>query len=109
MATLKEFVKGKEFGGGDSDAEPFPLGKTEIDISKVGVEEREVEFDGVKKPRWILSVGEKKFWAGTQIMNGVKDAEEAGFSKVSITKKGEGIKTKYKVMPLMDSPKEGKA
>lgn len=107
MITLKDFVKDKDFASGESDADPFPEGKTELDVPSVEVEEKEIEFDNGKKTRYILSFGEKRYWAGPQIMDGIKQALGAGFSKLVVTRKGQGLKTKYTVMPVQEPSQKG--
>lgn len=107
---LTDFLKGKDFGSGESDATGFPEGKTELDLTKVTVQEKEVPFDEGTRKRWILTVGEINYWAGVQIMNGIKDAQEAGFSRVSVIRTGTTkTNTKYRVMPLAEPSQKGDA
>jgi hypothetical protein len=99
MANLKDFVKGKDFST-DSKADPLPEGKTTMNIAEIDVQEQEVEFDGKKRMRYILKDGDKHYWAGSQIMEGIQAATEAGFDRIEINRKGQGISTKYTVMGL---------
>jgi hypothetical protein len=99
MANLMDFVKDKDFST-DSEADPFPEGKTKLEVAEIEVQEHEVEFDGKKRMRYILKAGDKQYWAGNQIMQGIQAAVEAGFETVEITRKGQGLKTKYTVMGL---------
>lgn len=106
MASIMDFIKEKDFSN-ESDIESFPEGKTNLDLSKTDVEEKQVDFEGMKKTRYVLTIGEKKYWAGTQIMDGIKQASESGFSNVVITRKGQGMKTRYTVMPLPEPSQQG--
>jgi len=99
--NLKDFVKDKDFST-ENNTEPFPEGKTILQVESIDVQEQAVEFDGKKRMRYILSVGDKQYWAGSQIMEGVKAAINAGFKKVEVNRKGLGLKTKYAVLGVQE-------
>lgn len=99
MTTLKDFVKEQEFGCAEGDTIPFPEGKTKINLEETTVEDKMVEFPEGPKKRYILTVGDKQYWAGPQIMEQVKALVEEGFDRVIVNRKGQGLKTKYTVLP----------
>jgi len=108
MTTLKDFVKGKEFSNAEEqDTIPFPEGKTALEIDKVSVEEKEVEFDGVKKKRYILAYKDVKYWAGPQIMEQIQNMIDIKQNHVVVKRKGTGIKTKYVVLPGEEPSQDG--
>lgn len=104
--NVKDFVKDKDFANaGGADAEPFPEGDTTINMEVVEVEPKMVTFEDklgkpVEKQRYILSVGDKKLWAPPSLLSDMKSASENGFSLVKVTRTGQMLKTKYKVMPV---------
>ena len=104
--SIKDFVKDRDFANaGNADAEPMPQGETMIDLNVVKVEEKNVTFTddhGNPKPakRFILYVGDKGLWAPPSVLADMKLAAEAGFDLVKVIRTGEGLKTKYKVMPV---------
>lgn len=102
MTNIAEFVKGKDFSSQTGNAKPLPEGKTTIDLTKTDVESTEVDFGKGLKKRYLLNVGDETYWAGNQIMEGIQQAQENGFSKVTILRKGQGMNTKYTVMPLQN-------
>ena len=104
---ITEFIKDKDFSSAGSEAKPFPEGKTKINLNKVDVEEKIVEFEGKPKTRYLLSTEGEVYWAGSQIMEGIKQATENGFTTVTITRKGQGLATKYGVMPIQEPAQEG--
>jgi hypothetical protein len=65
MANLMDFVKDKDFST-DSEADPFPEGKTKLEVAEIEVQEHEVEFDGKKRMRYILKAGDKQYWLETK-------------------------------------------
>lgn len=102
--NIKDFVKDKDFASG-ADADPFPEGDTTINMEVVEVEEKTVTFEDkqgkpVDKQRFILSVGDVKLWAPPSLLSDMKSALENGFGLVKVTRTGQGLKTKYKVMPV---------
>jgi len=99
--NVKDFVKDKDFASaGGGDAEPMPEGDTTFDLSVVEVEEKTVTFDDGPKQRFILSCGGKRLWAPPSVLGDMKAASENGFDLVKVTRSGQGLKTKYKVMPI---------
>ena len=105
--NIKDFVKGKDFASTDgADAEPMPEGETMINLDVVQVEEKMVTFTderGNPKPpqkRYILSDGDKCLWAPPSVLADMKLAAEGGFDLVKVTRTGQGLKTKYKIMPV---------
>jgi len=96
MTSLAKYVQEKDFGG---DAISFPEGETVIDTEKAEIRETEVEFDGQKKKRWLITQGDKTFFAGVKIMKGIKKQQEEGKKKVKVIKQGTGKETSYIVLP----------
>jgi len=96
MVSLKDYVQKTEFGG---EAEAFPEGETVLPVD-VEVEEIEIEFEGVKKRRWILTHGSKKFYAGVKVMRGLKKAIASGAEKVKVIRDGSGRDTTYVVVAV---------
>ena len=77
--NIKEYVEKNEFG---SDFETFPQGDTFLKIGETEVEPVEVEFDGKKKTRYKLSIGNKTYMAGIQVLEGIKKAVALGAEEV---------------------------
>lgn len=101
MSKILDYIKDKDFAE-ESEGDPFPEGQTEIDLTKVDVEERKQDFGEGPKLRYLLKYNDKNYWAGPQILAGIKLATESGFTKVVIQRKGTGLKTKYTVMGKQD-------
>jgi hypothetical protein len=85
----------------ESDIQAFPDGKTELEISKCTTKEVPVSYnDGTQGTKHIINYQDKKYWAGKQVMAGLKEAVENGKDKVFVLKKGQGLKTNYIVMEV---------
>ena len=97
MTSLKDFIKDKEFGAGES----LPKGDTFINTN-AEVKEVETEYEGKKKIRYEIKDGNKTFFVGTKVMSGIQEAILEGFEKVRVTKSGEGIKTNYSVVGIKE-------
>lgn len=93
MTTLKDFIKDKEFGAGES----LPKGDTYLNTN-AEVKEVETEYEGKKKVRYEIKDGNKTFFVGTKVMGGIQEAILEGYTTVRVTKTGEGIKTNYSVV-----------
>jgi len=96
--NIKDYVEKNEFG---SDFETFPQGDTFLKIKDTEVEPMEVEFDGKKKTRYKLTLGDKTFVAGIQVLEGIKKAVKLGADEVRITRTGEGKETRYTVVKII--------
>lgn len=99
MATLNEYVKGKEFG---SDTVPLPEGETVLDTTAIQVKEAPKEFDGVMRKRFELTVGDTVYGVGVKVMDGIKAAVAGGAVKVKIIRQGTDKKTSYVVLPVKE-------
>lgn len=97
MATLNEYVKGKEFG---SDTTPLPEGETVLDTTKIQVKETVAEFDGKERKRFELSDGSTVYGVGVKVMDGIKKAVAGGATRVKIIRQGTDKKTSYVVLPV---------
>jgi hypothetical protein len=100
MTKLSEFVKDKEFGS-DSGVEKFPEGETSLGLlSDVEVETKTIQqSDGSAKERYVLGVGDKRYWAGVQVMQGIKTVQEQGAVKAKVVRSGSTMNdTKYIVV-----------
>lgn len=97
MTNLKQFVEGKEFNQGEA----LPKGDTYISTA-ADVIEVETEFEGKKKIRYQIKELGKTYFVGVKVMEGIKEAIKEGYSRVRITKTGEGMKTNYSVVGVKD-------
>ena len=97
MTSLKNFIKDKEFGAGES----LPKGDTYLSTN-AEVKEVETEYEGKKKIRYEIKDDGKTFFVGPKVMQGIQEAILDGFEKVRITKTGEGIKTNYSVVGVKE-------
>ena len=98
--NLKEVLKETSFEK-ESDVQSFPDGKSELIISKCVTKQVPVSFnDGTQGTKYVITYGDKKYWAGKQVMQGLKEAVGNGKDKVIVIKKGVGLKTNYIVMEV---------
>lgn len=100
MENLDKFLEGKDFETKDKEAEAFPTGKTRINLKTLEVEERTIEFEDGAKTRYILKDGDKSYWAGNQVMTGIKAARDLGADEADVLKQGSGLKTSYMVVAV---------
>jgi len=85
-------------------ADKFQEGKTVIDLTKVKTSETSFTDDsGKTKPQWIWEVEGKRYFAGSQIMEGLRkvlaDAKEKKetIKEIEVIRNGSGKGTKYVV------------
>lgn len=94
--NLKDFVEKTEF----SVSAKFPEGKTTLDLATATIEP--VKFtdpDGKEKQRYKITANNVVYYAGPQIIQGIKVALEKGAKKVEIIRQGTDKNTKYIVLP----------
>lgn len=86
----------------EANIEKFPEGETLVNLAELDIQEKEVEFEpGKKKMRWILSFGDKKYWAGRKVLDGLKEAVSKGAKAAKVMRQGQGMKTSYMVLPVL--------
>ena len=101
MEKLNKFLEGKDFDKTESEIKAFEDGETEIDLTKLEVEARVVDFgDGKEKTRYVLKDGDNQYWAGNQVMQGIKAAFDKEAERCKVLKQGSGLKTSYMVVAL---------
>ena len=100
MENIKKFLEGKDFENSESDIEPFPEGKTKLQLEKIMVENITIDYPDGPKERYILEHDGKKYWAGKQIMNGLKIAIEEKAKEVFVVRQGMDRNTKYMVVSI---------
>jgi hypothetical protein len=93
--NLADFVDDKNFSTGET----LPEGDTFFDVVNTQVEQIETEYEGKKRIRYKLTTPEKKiYYVGVKVMEGIKKNVEKGFTKVRVTRTGEGKNTTYAVV-----------
>ena len=98
MDYMKEKAAAKEtFSVG---ADKFQEGKTIIDVKKVKISETSfTDESGKTRPQWIWEVEGKRYFAGSQIMEGLRKVLELepGVKEIEVIRNGSGKGTKYVV------------
>lgn len=97
MTNIMDYVKAENFSMG----EVLPDGDTFFDLTKTEVSTFESEWDGKKRTRYILNQG-KPYFVGSRVMDGIKNAVAKNFTKVRVTKTGEGKNTVYTVIGIKE-------
>lgn len=96
MVSLKDFAESKDFGSTTA----LPEGETTWDTTQIQfVKEEEIEFDGIKRKRFVLNVNGQVFGIGIKVMRGIQKAIKGGATKVKIVRQGKGKETSYIVLP----------
>jgi len=95
--NLATYCKETDFATG---GESFPEGKTKIVLNKAKVIPTVFVDDntGKEKARWKICYEDKVYYAGKQVMNGIKEEQDKGAKTVIVIRKGEGLKTNYTVI-----------
>lgn len=91
IMQLAEFVEDKNFSTGET----LPEGDTFFDVIKTSVDQVETEWEGKKRIRYKLTTEGHIYFVGTKVMEGIKKAIDKGFTKVRVTRTGEGKNTTY--------------
>lgn len=97
MTNLKEFCENKNFSTGES----LPEGDTYINVD-AEVKETEQEWEGKKRIRYQIKDKDTTYFVGPKVMDGIKSAIKKGFSKVRVTRTGEGKNTTYTVVGVKE-------
>lgn len=98
MTNLKDFIIDKNFSMGET----LPEGDTYFNTEKTQVEEIQTEWEGKQKTRYKLTEGEKTYFVGVKVMDGLKTQIKKGFTKVRVTRGGEGKNTTYTVVGIKE-------
>ena len=88
---LADYIEDKNFSSGET----LPEGDTYFDVVDTEVKEVETEWEGKKRIRYALTYNQHTFYVGSKVMEGIKKAVEKGFTKVRVTRSGEGKNTTY--------------
>lgn len=97
--SLKEVLHEGEFDN-KNEIKGFPIGETQIVISKCKVQSIPVTFDGKSRNKFVIEYDGNKYWAGNQIMKGLKAAENNGVDVVKVVRQGEELDTTYMVLEV---------
>jgi len=92
---LIEFVEKNVF---EAEASGFPTGETTINIKEIDIEERQEEYDGHIKKKFVVKIDGKPVYVPEIVLDKIKSLAQTGKTIVKITRTGQGkYETRYKV------------
>jgi hypothetical protein len=92
---LNEFVEKNVF---ESEASGLPIGETVINTKEVDIEERQEEYDGFVKKKFVITISDKNYYVPELVLDKIKQIVQTGKNVVKITRTGTTkYDTKYKV------------
>lgn len=94
---ITEYVEKNEFMGAG-----LPQGKTIIELATTEIEERnEKDDEGKPVKKWVVGLGENKYFIPRTVMQKIQEAHRQGKKSVEIVRQGTGkTDTKYTVLGI---------